>query len=179
MKIHYLFVIATAGVLLCGCVAEHPISYVEPLTSPGGQFSKLPPAVQNSVRAEAGMAEISYISRSDTNGSPLYTFYFKNAETFQPLHVTSDGSVLRSDMTVAVGATAETIEASTGSGVGGVRMGDLPPNVVVTIRHSAPTSVVASISRLTSEGDVFYEVAFEDPANHPPLVIRDDGHLLH
>jgi hypothetical protein len=177
MKIHYLLVVAIAAVL-CGCALEHPISYTEPLTSPGGQFSRLPPAVQNSVRAEGGMAEISRITRSDTNGSPIYTFYFKNAETFQPLYVASDGSVLRSDMTVAVGATAETLEASTGSGVGGIRMGDLPPNVVVTIRHSAPTAVVASISRLTSEGETFYEIAFEDPANHPVIIIRDDGHLL-
>jgi hypothetical protein len=177
MKMHYLFVIAIAGAF-CGCAVDHPISYTEPLTSPGGKFSRLPPAVQNTARAEAGMSEIADITRSDTNGAPVYTFYFKNAETFQPLHVASDGSVLRPDMTVAIGATAETIEASTGSGVGGIRMGDLPPNVVVTIRHSAPTAVVASISRLTSEGQVFYEVNFEDPANHRVLVIRDDGHVL-
>jgi len=177
MKMHYLFVAAIAGTL-CGCVTEHPISYTEPLTSPGGMFSKLPPAVQNTVRAEAGTVEIADITRSDATGSPVYTFYFKNAELFPPLHVASDGSVLRPDMTVAVGATAETLEASTGSGVSGLRMGDLPPNVVVTIRHSAPTAVVATISRLTSEGQTFYEITFEDPASHPVLIVRDDGHVL-
>lgn len=178
MKMHSLFIIALATVLT-GCVEEHPIVYNKPLTSPGGIYSKLPPTVQNSVRAQAGTAEISNLARDDSTGSPIYIFYFKNPELFPPLYVASDGSVLTSNLTVAVGASPETIEAATGSGVSGLRMGDLPPNVVETIRHSAPTSVVSTISRLTSEGDIFYEVTFEDPSTHPSLIVRDDGHVLH
>lgn len=177
MKITCLL-IAAVGAALGGCVQDHPISYTEPLTSPGGKYSKLPPAVQNTVRAQAGTVEIADIVRNDTTGSPVYTFYFKNAELFPPLYVASDGSVLRPDMTVAVGATPETIEAATGSGVSGLRMSDLPPNVVETIRHSAPTGVVSTISRLTSDGEIFYEVTFENASTHPMLLIRDNGHLI-
>jgi hypothetical protein len=178
MKTTCLLIVAIAA-LVCGCVEDHPMSYTEPLTSPGGKFSRLPPAVQNTVRAQSGTVEIADIVRSGTTSAPVYTFYFKNAEVFPPLYVASDGSVLRPDMTVAVGATEETLEAATGSGVSGVRMGDLPPNVVETIRHSAPTAVVSTISRVTSEGEIFYEVMFEDPSRHPMLLIRDNGHLVH
>jgi len=178
MKTRYLLIAALAAVLT-GCVEDHPIAYNKPLTSPGGIYSKLPPTVQNTVRAQAGTAEISRIVRNDSTGSPIYIFYFKSADLFPPLYVASDGSVLTSNLTVAVGASPETIEAATGSGVSGLRMGDLPPNVVDTVRHSAPTSVVNTITRLTSEGDIFYEITFEDPATHPGIIIRDDGHVLH
>jgi hypothetical protein len=57
-------------------------------------------------------------------------------------------------------------------------MDDLPPDVVLTIRHQAPTAEVESVSRLTSEGDVFYNVTFKDQSHHPKLLIRDDGKLV-
>ena len=57
-------------------------------------------------------------------------------------------------------------------------MEDLPNNVILTIRHEAPTGEVDSISRLTSEGRVLYNVTFRDPVKHPDLTIRDDGRLV-
>ena len=65
--------------------------------------------MQNTVRAQSGTVEITDILRNDTTGSPVYVFYFKNAELFPPLYVASDGSVLRSNLTVAVGATQESL----------------------------------------------------------------------
>jgi hypothetical protein len=177
MKIHSLWLVAVACVL-CGCAGEPPVMVYNPLISPGGEFSKLPPAVQNSVRAEAGMAEIQDISTEHNGPVTVYEITFKNHDVFPPLFVAPDGSVLTPDMQVAVGATEDTIEASTGSGVSSIKLGDLPPNVVQTIRHSAPTAEVASISRLTYGGDVLFEVTFKGPTSHPPLLIRDDGKLV-
>jgi Neuraminidase (sialidase) len=178
MKINTLWAIAIA-VTLCGCVEETPVvTYHHPLTSPGGKFSQLPPAVQNSVRAEAGMAEIADISRDTGEGDTIYQIRFRNADVYPPLYVASDGSVLTSNMTVAVGATVDTIAASTGSSASGIKMDDLPSNVVETIRHQAPTAEVASLTRLTSEGEVFYSVTFKDPARHPKLLVRDSGKLV-
>jgi hypothetical protein len=177
MKIRSLWFVAVACAL-CGCASEPIVTYTHPLTSPGGEFSKLPPAVQNSVRAEAGMAEIQGISTERNGPATVYEVTFKNHEVFPPLYLASDGSVLTPDMQVAVGATQDTIEASTGSGISTMKLDDLPPNVVQTIRHSAPTAEVGSIARLTSDGDVFYEVTFKDPANHPQLIIRDDGRVV-
>jgi Neuraminidase (sialidase) len=177
MKIHPLWFIVIAAAL-CGCADQQPIVYQEPLTSPGGEFATLPPAVQNSVRAEAGTAEITSISKDNTGGSAIYQFQFRNSDIYPPLYVASDGSVLTSNLNVAVGASEDTIAAATGSETSGIRMDDLPPNVVLTIRHRAPTAEIDSVSRLTSNGDVFYDVIFKDPAHHPKLLIRDDGKLV-
>jgi len=176
MKMNTLWFVAIAAAL-CGCANDYSgVTYQQPLTSPGGIFATLPPAVQNSVRAEAGLAEIESINKEAAPG--VYEFRFKNSDIYPPLYVASDGSVLTSNLTVAVGASVDTIAASTGSAVSGLKMDDLPPNVVETIRHQAPTAEVQSVSRLTSEGDVFYNVTFKEPAHHPRLLIRDDGKLF-
>ena len=177
MKTHTLWFIAVA-VALCGCAEPPLMSYTQPLTSPGGDFSKLPPAVQNSVRAEAGMAEIEKVIRNPDGPTAVYEIRFRNQAVYPPLYLASDGSVLTSNLTVAVGASVDAIEVSTGSEAGGVKMDDLPSNVVLTIRHQAPTAEVDSISRVNSASQVFYGVTFKDPAHHRALMIRDDGHLM-
>jgi hypothetical protein len=177
MKKHTLWFVAIA-VALCGCAEPPLVSYTQPLTSPGGEFATLPPAVQNSVRAEAGMAEIEHVAKPGESASGVYEIRFRNAIVYPPLYLASDGSVLTSNMMVAVGASEDTIAASTGSESGGVKTDDLPPNVIVTIRHQAPTAEVDSISRVNSGGEMFYSVTFKDPALHHPLMIRDDGHLM-
>ena len=176
MKMNCFWIVAIAAAL-CGCAEEHVFTYNQPLTSPGGEFARLPPAVQNSVRAEAGMAEISRIIKPSENPRGIYEVHFKSSDVYPPLYLASDGSVLAPDLTVAVGASADSIAASTGSEASGVRMEDLPPGVVMTIRHQAPTAEVNSISRLASDGQMLYHVTFKDPAHHPQLVIHDDGRL--
>lgn len=178
MKIHSLWPL-TVLVFLCGCVEPQPvITYHQPLTSPGGQFSRLPPAVQNSVRAEAGMAEIEWVYKEEYKGAIVYEVRFKNHEIFPPLYLAPNGSVLNPDLTVAVPASEETIEASTGASVGRMRLEDLPPNVVLTVKHAAPTAEVDSISRHVSTAGVFYEFTFKGPMEHPAVFVRDDGRLV-
>jgi hypothetical protein len=178
MNIHSLWFVAVAAAL-AGCVEEQPeVAYHQPLTSPGGEFTTVPPAVQNSVRAQVGCAEIINVAKDDSSGATIYEFTFRYPEIYPPLYVATDGSVLAPDMTVAVGATADTIAASTGSAASGVKLGDLPPSVIKTLREQAPTGEVDSISRITSGRDVFYDIFFKDPARHPPLFISDNGHLV-
>jgi hypothetical protein len=176
MKMHFWSIAILAA--LCGCAEAPMVAYDEPLTSPGREFSKLPPAVQNSVRAEAGMAEIESVHRNPNGPTAVYEIRFRNDAIYPPLYLAPDGSVLTSNLTVAVGASADTIAASTGSEVSGLRMEELPNNVLLTIRHRAPTAEVNSVSRMTSGGQIFYNVLFKDPVNHPSLIIRDDGHLM-
>lgn len=177
MKTHVVWFVAIAAAL-CGCADPPLASYNQPLTSPGGEFATLPPAVQNSVRAEAGMAEIERVKKDTEGASGVYEIHFRNAAVYPPLYLASDGSVLTSNMTVAVGASEDTIVASTGSEASGVKMDDLPSNVILTIRHQAPTAEVESISRVNSGNQVFYSVTFKNPALHRALMIRDDGHLM-
>ena len=94
-----------------GCARHHelasidyPIPYNKPLTSPGAKFSALPPAVKNSIRAEAGSAEIADIVKDNSSGEPVYIVYFANGKLMRPLFLAPDGSVLHSDLTVARGA---------------------------------------------------------------------------
>jgi hypothetical protein len=178
MKTHALWFVAIVAAALCGCADEPLITYDQPLTSPGGEFSKLPPAVQNSVRAEAGMAEIERVIRNPNGPTAVYEIRFRNEAAYPPLYLASDGSVLTSNLTVAVGASVDAIEVSTGSEASGVKMDDLPSNVILTIRHAAPTAEVDSIGRVNSGKQVFYSVAFKNPTHHPSLLIRDDGHLM-
>lgn len=177
MKTHSLWFIAiVAG--LCGCAEPTVVTYHQPLISPGGEFAMLPPAVQNSVRSQAGMAEIAHIAKTSDSPVGIYEVYFRNPELYPTLYLASDGSVLNPDMTVSVGASADTIAASTGSVASGVKMDDLPPAVITSIRHEAPTAEVDSIHRVTSDSATLYEVTFKDSAHHHPLLFHDNGRLV-
>jgi hypothetical protein len=179
MKLRALWFAVAVAAALCGCANQEPVvTYSRPLISPGGEFEKLPPTVQNSVRAEAGSAPIQSIFKREHHGETIYEIDFSERDIFPPLYVASDGSVLTPNLAVAVGASKDTIEASTGTGTSTIKLDDLPPQVVETIRHSAPTAEVDSISRLTSQGDVFYDVTFRDGMRHRNLLIRDDGRLM-
>src|SRR5438105_10682115 len=64
--------------------------YHRPLLSPGTMFSMLPPAVQHTVRAETGDAEIEDILKDKSSGRLIYRIYFVNLERFPPLYVAAD-----------------------------------------------------------------------------------------
>lgn len=178
MRYYSLCLIAMA-VLISGCAEQETVvRYDRPLTSPGGQFSLLPPAVQNSVRAQAGAAEIDAISSEQHEGSTIYKFHFKNTLVYPTLYIASDGSVLTPDLRVAVGATAESIAVSTGAGSNGIKLDALPRNVVSTIRSQAPTAAVDAVYRTAFGSQTIYEVFFKDPEQHPNLLISEDGRVL-
>jgi hypothetical protein len=167
------------GTFLAGCAEQTPVTvYQQPLTSPGGEFSRLSPVVQNSVRAQAGMAEIERIEKETSGGSTIYVFHFKNIFVYPPLYVAADGSVLTSNLDVAVGVSADAIQASTGFGSNGIKLSDLPVLVVTTIRSHAPTAQVESVQKISDENGVAYEVFFRQPEHHPRLLIADDGTVL-
>ena len=110
MKAHILPVVLLVG-LLAGCAtktetqkAEDKTPYHRPLTSLGAKFGALPPAVQSTVLAEAGGAEITDALRDTSSGRVVYKIYFRDPDVFPPLFVAPDGSVLNYDLTVAVSA---------------------------------------------------------------------------
>lgn len=178
MKTNSLWLVGMATIV-AGCLEQAPlVRYDRPLTSPGGEFSKLPPVVQNSVRAQAGMAEIDAITKETSRGATIYVFHFKNIGLNPPLYVASDGSVLTSDLQVAVGVSADAIEASTGFGSNGIKLSDVPVPVVTTIRSRAPSAEVDSVQQIAEGPQVYYEVFFKHPEFHPSLLIADDGRVV-
>src|ERR1043165_909974 len=153
------------------------LSYDQPLVSPGAQFSGLPPAVQNTVRAQAGSAEIVALMKETNANLVVYKFHFRNSDVNPPLMVSSDGSVLNPDFSVAVGAPTDTIGVGTGAAVQGLKLSDLPQNVMKTIQERAPKAEVASI-RKEARGDNFiYIISFKDETN-PELRVNPDGSVF-
>ena len=158
-----------------GCVgspdnraAQPRTPYTRPLLSPGAAFATLPPPVQNAVRAQAGIQEIAHITKDTSSGQVVYKIYFSSSEVFPPLYVAADGSVLHPDLRVAVAAP----ESSTGAGL---RLADLPPDVLKVVHDRAPDSEIASITKQPWGDRSVYILAFKDDAQHPKLYVTSDG----
>jgi hypothetical protein len=165
---------------LVGCVTHTPPAvyypYHRPLISPGTVFSGLPLAVQQTIRAEAGTAQMSDILKFAHAGSAVYEVRFTDREIFPPLYVASDGSVLYPDMSVAVAAGPARIGAVSAAG-GGVRIEDLPIEVLNTIHEIAPTAEIDTVYRVGSGSSAYYDVIFKN-GQAPRLFVREDGSLM-
>ena len=144
--------------------------YIKPLLSPGSIFATLPPPVQNTVRAEAGTAEIFDSIKDTSSGKPVYKIYFQNHEVFPPLYVAADGSVLNPDLSLAVAApqTSRT----------GLKLSELPPEVLKVAHDRAPNSDIASISKEKWGDRVVYIISFKDETHHPRLYVAADGTIF-
>ncbi len=168
--------------LLAGCAtapAPHNAvtQYETPLSSPGAQFAALPAAVQNTIRTEAGAAEIDGIVKDRISGRVVYKTFFANEELYPPLYVAPDGSVLNPDLTVAVGATRDETEVLTGAGASGLRIGDLPEPVVKRIDEFATRTDIAVLDKETWGNRIVYIVTFKDDRK-PKLYVAADGTIL-
>src|SRR5215469_10124949 len=109
--------------LLVGGCAPRPVaetSYTYPLTSPGAVFASLPPQVQNAARAETGSAEITNVMKLDLPNGLVYQISFQDPKEYPTLYIAQDGSVLDTNLTVAVGAPVEPASTLTGGGASGL-----------------------------------------------------------
>lgn len=148
--------------------------YSFPLISIGGKFSGLPPAVQNTIRAEVGTLPLADVEKDTASGATVYKIYFENEELFPPLFIAPDGAVLNPDLTVAVAAPEEIGIPSHGA-VQGLKTGDLPPAVMKTVQDRAPSGEIAHIAKeMWGEREV-YIVSFKDPTHNPKLYVNADG----
>ncbi len=167
--------------LVLGCASRQPQTaaypYEHPLASPGAQLGGLPPAVQNTIRAQVGGADIYQITKANRADETVYEITFQQPDRYPPLYVAADGSVLYPDLRVAVGAPVDTFGAVSGGASGGVKFSDLPVNVAKTIQQKAPTAEVAFINKVTINNKIFYEVRFKDE-RQPQMFIAEDGTLL-
>jgi hypothetical protein len=170
----------TAAVLfLNGCAGpERTEAYHAPLTSVGSQFGSLPAAVQNTVRAETGAAEIRNIDTEMRSIGAVYKINYVNEEFYPPLFVAADGSVINPDMSVAVGAVRDETTVLKGAGAGSIQFRDLPPAVVSVVDQHAPRSEVTGIDKETWGSRVVYIVSFKNETKTPKLYIAADGTVL-
>lgn len=166
---------------VCGCVSHHAqreshSAYTNPLRSPGAQFGALPPAVQRTVRAEAGATPIVDVVKYEASGRTIYGIYFQNPDAFPPLFAAADGSVLNRDFTTAVGGVGagEDTGMVTAGAVSSATLNDLPPAAVQTIRRRAPDAEIDTITRETHGTDMTYRVTFKG-GRYPPLEFNREG----
>jgi hypothetical protein len=157
-------------------VSENP--YRQPLVSPGGQFGSLPPAVQNSVRAQTGSTEIEGVAKTNVAGRMVYEIRFQNPELFPPMYVAQDGSVLNPDLSVAVGAPRDNSQVLTGAGAGGLKFEDLPGPAASVVRSYGPVDQIAAIDRQMWGNRLTYIVSFKDEVRYPKLYLASDGTVL-
>ena len=172
--------------LAAGCVSpqqdeltDYRQLYHNPLVSPGVQFVSLPPAAQNTIRAESGAADIAAIQTFTNANRVVYMVQFARAAVYRPLFVGADGSLLTPDLRVEMGAPAEHYQVLTGSGSSTLKLADLlPPPVMWALEERAPLTEVAHLTRQSWGNHVVYVVSFKDSTHFPKLYIRDDGTVV-
>jgi hypothetical protein len=168
------------ALLLAGCeTSERLPAYHAPLTSVGARFGALPSAVQNSIRAQTGSAEIQDIEKEQRSVGVLYKVTYVNQELYPPLFVGVDGSVINPDMSVAVGAPRDEAFVLRGGAAGGLlHFSDLPAPVAQVVDDHGARSEVTSIDRQNWGSRVVYTIAFKDPVKMPTLFVAADGTIL-
>jgi hypothetical protein len=170
--------------LLTGCARPAPKPptqyqslYHFPLLSPGTQFGALPPAVQRTVRAEAGGAQIADVQKTRAGERVVYVISFERGQLLPPLYVAPDGSVLTPDLQVVIPAPSGSVATLTGGPVTGLTLSDLPSKVVESIQELAPDAEVDYISTEGHGDQLTYVVTFKD-RKHAPLYIAPSGQVL-
>ena len=179
------FSLLLASLFLVGC-ATHPgpievtyeSAYLRPLASPGGKFGALPHAVQNTIVAETGSAEISDIATINRLGEISYEVYFHNEDNLPPLLVASNGSVLNPDFSIAVSAIAEGAASATPPTVSKIQYAELPMALVTVINEKAANAPIESIEKATWGDRTLYVISFKDDLARPKLYITSDGVIL-
>jgi hypothetical protein len=177
-------VIALFALVAVGCAESHHATppgnaadYNKPLLSPGAMFAALPPAVQNTIRAETGGAAISDIVKDSSSGRLVYRVYFQNPAHFPPLNIAPDGSLLDSNLAVAIPAPEDRSTGGVGKPEPSLTLSDLPPAVVKTIQRQAPDSEVDSIFKEVHRDQTSYLITFKNHM-HPALRVASDGTVL-
>jgi hypothetical protein len=180
-----LFLILPAVAFLAGCAhhyeetvatSESPKQndspYTTPLSTPGARFGLLPQVVQNTVRSEAGTAEIIDVKRQVTDDKLYYKISFLNYVNFPPLLVGVDGSVLNSDLSVAIPAPQEpSLE---------VKLTEVPPVVKKVIQEKQLVSLISSIHLENWGNHTVYVFTYKDEGQQQPqkMYVVADGTLL-
>ena len=174
------FQILITMLLLAGCALHHasaPVPtasshnpYSSPLSTPGARFGALPQVVKNTVRTEAGTAEIVDVRKETSGDRPFYKISFRDAGNFPPMYVGVDGSVLNPDLSAAVPAP---LEASLE-----VKLSELPAGMRKVVKERQSDGEITSVSQENWGNHTVYVVSFKDEPHHQKLYIVADGTML-
>ncbi|MHC1763257.1 MAG: PepSY-like domain-containing protein [Verrucomicrobiia bacterium] len=133
------------------------------------EFRDLPPAVQNTVNAQAGASGIASIQRTTRHGIPLYEVRLSQPSNARPLYISETGSVINLDHVVA--STAK-------EGSRKIPFSELPAPVQNTLRTQAGSARVEDIDAVTQKGETTYNAAFKRDGRTVELWLDANGNLL-
>jgi hypothetical protein len=140
-------------------------------------FAGLPAAVQHTIRAETGGEQIEDIVQDTSAGGKFYRVYFEWYEVNPPLYVAADGSVLNYDLTVAIPAPVDSGGVLLSQPVSGLKISELPPEVVQTLQARADGADIQSITKEVRAGGTVYVIKFRDH-RLPELYIASEGGVV-
>jgi len=166
MKKLYLPLVIAGNLLLIGCNRN--------AKSTSEKFNALPPAVQQTIRAEASNAEIAAISSRNRNGANTWKVRFKDPEKNPQIEVASDGRLINTD----AARPASTGGALTPTGATATKLTALPEAAQKTILSKAPDAPIAGITRRAKDGKTIYEIEFTQPGTNSTLQVAQDGTLV-
>jgi hypothetical protein len=178
---HAFYLAVGAAALLSGCVwhsakptedhgADSKSHYTNPLSTPGARFGALPQAVQNSIRSQAGTAEVADARKELQDGRLYYKITFRDSRTYPPMFIGPDGSVLNPDLTVAVLAPQEPSQD--------VKLAELPQAVRKAVQEQRPGAEITLVSQENWGNHSIYIISFKDEATYPKLHVVADGTVL-
>jgi len=153
-----------------GHAANPQNPYNNPLSTPGARFGSLPQAVQNTVRSEAGTAEVVDARKELRDGRLFYKISFRDSRTYPPLFVGPDGSVLNPDLTVAVLAPQEPSQD--------IKLAEIPQAVRKVIQDKRPAAEITLVSQENWGNHTVYIISFKEEAQNPKLHVVADGTVL-
>lgn len=148
--------------------------YNRPLTSLGTLFGTLPPAAQNTVRAQVGSAEIVNVVKGATSDFVYFKVYFRESDHYPPLYVAADGSLLNSDLSIRLAAPRDGGDLNS-STTTQITVAEIPPAISKLIRNRMPNAEVAQVKKEIWGNHIVYIVSFKDEAQNPVLYLPADA----
>ena len=160
------FVVAEDGTIL-----RQPNNRVGFVSRSRADVSRLPMAVQNSIREQSAGRPVADIDEETRDGRRVYEVEFKKDGKNTEVVIAEDGSVINESS----GAAAK-VNAVLGSGK--VQMNELPAAVQRTIRAQSGGAVVEDIDREVKNGRTVYEVHFKRDGKNNEIKVGEDGTLI-
>ena len=144
----------------------------------GTQLEDTPPAVQATIKREAGTREIADIDKETRSGRTVYEVEFKQPGRNVELEIAEDGSIVRDSRNM--GTAPGEVEKDTGRAAGDrkISFNEAPPAVQQAIKAAGDPATLKPIQKKVKDGKTVYEVEFQKEGLNTRMEIAEDGTVL-
>src|SRR5687767_711594 len=154
------------------------------------RLEDLPPAVQKTVRQQAGANKIADIDRETRTGRIVWEVEIEQQGRNTEIHVAEDGSLVDTGLLGRTEPAPSTAPGASGTAVGnpasgqtgrvfaGTRWEDLPPAVQQKAAQFGGKANVQDIDRESENGRAVYEIEFKREGRNLEIEFFEDGTIL-